>query len=585
MVSKYSKLIAITFIIAISIYSCAKIGTPSGGPKDVTPPKVVESKPAMNAINFNGKKVVITFDEFVQLSDITKNFVASPPMKKRPSILLRNKSVIVELEDSLKANSTYRLYFGNAIVDNNEKNPLKDYEFVFSTGNKIDSLSIRGRVIDAFDHKPESKESFYVMLYNKFQDSIPRKILPEYITKTDDKGWFSITHVRPDTFMIFALKDLNQNNLFDLPNEPIAFADTLISMNSARYFLPDSLIKPDTIGVDSMNRAPFKSQITLYSFTESHDKQYLKKYERLNLEKIDLIFNVPIFDSVQITPLNFSGNKWIEPDRPVKNDTMSYWITDSIALYMDTLKVKVGYSVYDSLERIIPRYDTISLVYKRPLKAKSKGTLPPLTVSKFGVVCSADNQMAFDLNNIVTLTANHPLVSFDINHISLVKTQDEKKTNVKFKLIQDSILSRKYYLNFKLEPQTDYQLVADSMTFKDIYGLLSDSLGCKFKTQKDDYYSKITLKLKNVREQMIVQLITEKGDLVQQKIINTDQDVVFGFLHPGKYKFKAIYDKNKNKIWDTGNFAKKLQPEKVVFNPKIIPVRSNFDMEEDWELE
>jgi hypothetical protein len=241
--------------------------------------------------------------------------------------------------------------------------------------------------------------------------------------------------------------------------------------------------------------------------------------------------------------------------------------------------------VYDSLERIVPRYDSISLVYKRPLKSKTKGALPPLMVSKFNVKCSAENQSAFDLNNTVTLLANHPVASVDLNHISLMKIQDEKKTNVKFKLVRDSVISRKYYVNFKLEPQTDYQLVADSMTFEDIFGQVSDSLGCRFKTQKDDYYSKITLKVANVHEQMILQLLTEKGDVVQQKIINKDQEIVFDFLHPGKYMFKAIYDKNKNKIWDTGNFGKKLQPEKVVFNTKIIPVRSNFYMEEEWKLD
>ena len=122
MISKYIKLSGFLCMVAILMYGCAKIGVPTGGPKDITPPKVVESTPAMNAILFKGKRIEITFDEFVQLSDINKNFVASPPMKKRPSILLRNKSVVIDLEETLKPNSTYRFYFGNAIVDNNEKN-------------------------------------------------------------------------------------------------------------------------------------------------------------------------------------------------------------------------------------------------------------------------------------------------------------------------------------------------------------------------------------------------------------------------------------------------------------------------------
>ena len=584
MISKYIKLSGFLCMVAILMYGCAKIGVPTGGPKDITPPKVVESTPAMNAILFKGKRIEITFDEFVQLSDINKNFVASPPMKKRPSILLRNKSVVIDLEETLKPNSTYRFYFGNAIVDNNEKNPLKNYEFVFSTGDKIDSLSLHGRVLDSFDHKPESKESFFVMLYNKFQDSIPRKVLPEYITKTDERGWFSITHVRPDTFMIFALKDLNQNFLFDLPNEPIAFSDTIIPFNN-KYYFPDSVLIPDTLGIDSLNRPPFKTQITLYSFTENHDKQYLKKSERLSLEKLEFFFNMPIIDSLQITPLNFSGRKWLMADTKLKNDTMEYWITDTTIVYDDTLKVRVGYSIYDSLERVVPRYDTVSLIYKKPAAAKNKSKIVASKISKFTVSCTAENQSAFDLNSRVALLFNHPLAAIDTGKIGLIKIQEEKKTKVKYKLVRDSVFLRRYFLNFKLEPATDYQLVADSMTFKDIYGQVSDSLGCKFKSQKDDYYGKIKLKVKNVHEQMIIQLLTEKGDVVVQKIIPKDQEIIFDFLHPGKYKLKAIYDTNKNKVWDTGIYSKKLQPEKVVFYKKEIPVRSNWDMEEEWELE
>jgi len=175
--------------LAVIIFSCAKIGTPTGGPRDVTPPKVVSSKPTMNSLDFKGKKVEITFDEYVQLLDISKNFVISPPLKKMPMVIMRGKSVVIDLEaDTLKQNTTYRFYFGNGIADNNERNILKNFEFVFSTGNTIDSLSFRGRVVDAFDHKPD-KESYFVMLYSKFQDSIPRKQLPDYITKTDEKGF------------------------------------------------------------------------------------------------------------------------------------------------------------------------------------------------------------------------------------------------------------------------------------------------------------------------------------------------------------------------------------------------------------
>jgi len=575
--------IVIPVILVVIFWACAKIGIPTGGAKDIIPPKVMESKPAINSVNFNGKKVEITFDEFVQLTDITKNFVISPPMKKAPLVILRNKSVVVTFDESLKQNSTYRLYFGNAIADLNEKNVLKNFEFVFSTGNIVDSLSLRGRVIDAFDHKPD-KESYIVMLYDKFHDSIPRKQLPEYITKTDEHGFFSLTHIRPDTFMIFALKDMNMNMRFDLPNEPIAFSDTLITMDK-KYFMPDSLIKPDSLSIDSTQRGPFKTQIKLYSFTERHDKQYLKKEERNIPEKLSFIFNVDIMDSLQIKPLNFARQNWLMPDYKMKNDTMNYWITDTSVVYKDTLKLRLGYSVYDSLQRVVPRYDTISIVFKKPLGGKGKTKLAKTKIAKLRVSSNVEAQPTFDLNNKLSLSPNHPLVQIDTSKIKLIRILDGKKSNLKYKITQDSIYERRYFVNFKVEPQTDYQLITDTMAFKDVYGQWNDSTGYKFKSQKDDFYGKIKLKIENVKSQMIIQLFTLKDELAAQKIINKDQEVVFDYVHPEKYRIKAIYDWNLNKIWDTGDFAKRLQPEKVIFYVKQIPVRSNWEVEETWKLE
>ena len=398
-----------------------------------------------------------------------------------------------------------------------------------------------------------------------------------------EKGFFSITHIRPDTFMVFALKDLNMNLRFDLPNEPIAFSDTLVPINQT-YFLPDSLVKPDSTAVDSTLRGPFKSQIRLYSFIEAHDKQYLKKQERPAREKIDFIFNTPV-DTLQITPLNFKRKNWLVPDYKMKNDTLIYWITDTSIVYKDTLKLRLGYTVLDSLERTIPKYDTVSLVYKKPIggKSKSKTALPK--IARLTVINNVPNQSTLDINSRISFTPNHPLASIDTAKIELNKILEGKTSRLKYKITHDSIFLRRYYLNFKIEPETDYQLMTDSLAFKDIYDLWSDSTGSKFRSQKDDYYAKIKLKVENVKEQMIIQLLSEAGSIVDQKVIEKDQLVVFDYLTPNKYKLKAIYDRNRNKIWDTGNFAKKLQPEKVIFNSKTLSVRSNWELEESWKLE
>lgn len=574
----------IAFLCAAFIVSgCAKVGTPTGGPKDVTPPRVVESTPAMNSTNFKGKKIEIKFDEFIQLIDINKNFVMSPPLKKKPMVMLRNKSIVVDLEEELQPNTTYRMYFSKAIVDNNEKNPLKNYEFVFSTGNVVDSLSLRGRVIDAFDHKTD-KDGFFVMLYNKFQDSIPRKQLPQYITKTDENGWFSLTHIRPDTFMIFALKDMNMNTLFDMPNEPIAFSDSLLHFNSKNYFMPDSLVKPDSSALDSTERGPFKAQIKLFSFTESHKKQYLKKFQRLAREKFDLLFNTEP-DTLQIQPINFTAKNWLEDDRKSLTDSISFWITDTSLVFKDTLKVRLGFSAPDSLGNMVPKYDTISLSWKKPVGAKGKQKALSRKTDKLEISANIKSQPTLDLNRNIDLQFNHPLQYIDSTRISLYKVTEKAKSPLKYYISHDTVWLRKFSIHFKLEPQTDYLLVMDTLAFKDLYGSNNDSTGYKFRTQKDDYYGKIKLNVENVNEQMIIQLLSEQGAVVTQKVIDKSGLVVFDYLNPGKYKIKAIYDHNGNKKWDTGDFALRIQPERVAFYLKTLALRSNWEMEETWKLE
>ncbi len=572
--------------IMLVLHSCAKPGMPTGGVKDITPPVVVESNPEKDATKFEGDKITITFNKFVQLKDLIKAFVISPPMKKKPEIVIRGKSVVVRFMEDLKPNTTYRLYFGDAIVDLHESNPLRNYDFVFSTGDYVDSLSLRGRVLNAFDDMP-NKDGIFIMLYNKFQDSIPRKQLPMYITKANSEGWFTITNIKPDSFMIFALKDLNQNYLFDNPSEAIAFSDTIIHI-STKYYLPkDSLsTKLDTMRSDSLRKVtiPFKPQVELYSFVETNLKQYLKKYSRSLPERIDLLFNNPLHDTINITPLNFKNKDWLLKDHPIKNDTLlTYWITDTSIIHNDTLKLKITYPVLDSLANYKPKNDTVKLVYRKP-KPKGRASKTPI-ITTLQIDCSCTEKPNVDLNDKVYLYAQYPISAIEMTNMYLYKSEEAKKIPVKFKLVHDSVLLRRYEVKFPLEPGYSYSLTADSAAFTSLYQLANDSISWGFKTQRDDYYGTIKLTVANVHEHMILQLMNDKDNLVTQKIINKDQLVVFDFLAPGKYKVKAIYDTNKNKIWDTGNFKKKIQPERVLYFKKELSIRSNWDDEEKWTLE
>lgn len=314
-----------TYILYICVFTlilfenCAKRGHPAGGPKDIEPPKVVKSTPENYTTNFNKQEFRVEFDEYIQLDKIMKELIVSPPMKKQPVVKLRGKLIEVEYEDTLRENTTYTFNFGNAIVDNNEGNPLKNYEFVFSTGDYLDSLSVRGMLVNSFDLKPY-KEPLYVMLYDNLTDSAPLLEIPYYINRTNEEGYFSINNVKNDTFEIFALKDANNNMIFDMPNEIIAFVDSVLMLKGELYHewismrdtvagdtIIDSLIviqdtiieMEDTTIVDSIPPEKHKNyafHVDLFAFEQEQIIQYLTDNSRPQSKKLKLTFNMPLHE-------------------------------------------------------------------------------------------------------------------------------------------------------------------------------------------------------------------------------------------------------------------------------------------------
>jgi hypothetical protein len=582
--------IFITGIILLVGASCAIVRSPEGGPKDFTPPKVVSSNPAPNSVRFDKKSVTLNFDEYIELKDLQQNFIISPPFKKRVVPKLRNNSrqVYIEFEEDLQPNTTYTLSFGNAIVDLHEGNPLPNFTFAFSTGDVIDSLTLTGRVVDALTQKPE-KESMYVMLYRKFNDTIPRKSFPAFVTKTNPKGWFSIPHVYADSFMIFALKDANMNMKFDQPGENIAFSDTAIVMDASYYQAPDSAVKPivysDSITVDSIDLFKGKkSQIDLFFFTEEHSRPNFLEYARKQSDQFTLTFELPP-DSFSLELLNPkpSIGKWFIPDNTLREDTMSYWITDTSLVSKDSLLVKLSYMALDSLDKPYLKTDTIDMVYKRPT-SKTKRAALAREVSKLSVASSTSTKPEVDLNGHIFLETSMPVSSFDKSKMALYMKDDTLQVPVSFDISRDSVHLRRFNLGFKLDANREYKFINDTMAFLSIYGQYNDSSAIEFKTRNDDYYGEIKLTLANTQGSIIVQVMDEKGGLVAQKFVNTDGLFVFDYMAPGKYGLKVIYDTNNNKKWDTGNWGLRLQPERTeIYNGEVL-VRSNWEVEARWEL-
>ncbi|PID95380.1 MAG: hypothetical protein CSA94_01920, partial [Bacteroidetes bacterium] len=264
-------LLSITFF-----FSCATIVAPTGGAKDETPPQPLRFFPPQNSTSFNGNKITITFDEFFKVDNIKKHLLISPPMKEDPTFKTMGKSLVITLADTLKENTTYRIYMGEAIVDLHEGNPIKNFDYTFSTGTEIDSLEIKGKVVDAYTQEPVS--NVLVMLYKNGYDSIPMKEIPDYLSRTDDNGFFVFKNLQKGEFMIFALSDINANYLFDLKSEPIAYYDSIITPEYVKPIsdsLVDKKLPEMNVGSDMLTLSLFKEMDTMFRYEQYIDANRL----------------------------------------------------------------------------------------------------------------------------------------------------------------------------------------------------------------------------------------------------------------------------------------------------------------------
>lgn len=581
------KKIALNILLGLSvslfIYSCANQGYPTGGPIDETPPRVTETKPENYALNFKGGKVEIFFNEFVRLENINEKFVVSPPFKKNPIVKLKGKSIYVKLEEELKENTTYTLDFGDGIVDNNEGNPLGDYQFVFSTGETIDSLSIKGKVDNAFDELPVEKSM--VMAYLNTHDSVPLTTVPDYIALTDSAGYFQLNNLREGTYKLFAIVDGNRDYLYNGPGETIGYFDELIVPTAHRFEQLDSIGGDSVVIKQATALEP--NNIHIRMFDEENPLQYLTGYKRPRREKLEFEFNAKRTDSLKIDFIGFEENPdWFLAERNSRRDTLSFWITDSTIYKRDTLLAALQYLKTDSTNRLVLFQDTVKLNFKDPKKAKAKNPKKKkknkTKIKKPSYNFSFKTSSSQDLNKYIPLTFDEPLANINYDSIHFYQLKDTLEIPADFKLEKDSKNLLQYNFVVDWQPETSYKIDIDSTAFQNIYGLYSDSFEGKITTRELEHYGKMFINVSGVKVPTLVQLLeSEKNERIfQTKKIKSDQTVIFDYLEPKTYIIKVIEDINDNGIWDTGNYKEGKQPEQVYYFLKELKVRSNWEVED-----
>lgn len=561
--------------------SCANRGSgPQGGPKDVAPPVAVSSKPANGARNYNKQTIEINFNEIVLLEKAYEKVVVSPPQAKSAIVKAYGKKVAVELLDTLQPNRTYIIDFADAIVDNNEKNPLKDYYFTFSTGDTLDSLMVGGTVIDAHTLNPTG--GIVVGLHSDLTDSAFTTRPFDYITKTDDAGKFWIKGIAEGSYKVYALGDMNGNYRYD-KGESMAFLDTVIVPTMEMTAEIDTIQRDSTTTdtIVTQTHPKYTAGIVLRSFTEEFKRAGFIKAERPEPYKMVLYFNAPNDSMPHIEPLNFAIDSACLQHANATRDTLVYWLADTLLWQQDTLSYTLTYQKTDSTDQLAWQTDTLHTVYRAQKSANKKKNNDKQTVKKEFLKLQTNASGTFDLYNPVTLSFDVPTTRDTTKQIVVEQQIDTLWQPVPATFVEADTIGQNYRIDYAWEPEKKYRLTIDSAAFTGINGLHTNKQEVALNIKSLESYATFYLILKNRQGNEIVELLDKDENVV--RTAPADDETVFQYLNPGDYFLRLFIDTNGNGRWDPGLYDEKRQPEEMFYFQYKITMRAFWDIEETWD--
>ena len=591
----------LTVILSLMV-ACASIGSPDGGPYDETPPVFLGSTPDPFALNVKNKRVEIEFDEFIKIEKAAEKVVVSPPQVIPPEIKTNGKKVVVQLDDSLKANTTYSIDFSDAIVDYNEGNPLGNFAFSFSTGDHIDTLAVSGTVLNASNLEPI--KGILVGLHSDLSDSAFCKKPFDRVSRTDADGRFIIRGIAPGSYRAYALQDANQNYMFDQKSEMIAFLDSVVVPYTEMCIRQDTTWV-DSLTIDTIHAIPYTrympDDLVLLAFTEASTQRYLTKAERTELNRFSIFFSLGADSLPLLTPLNFPEEDAYIVQASIDYDSITYWMKDSLVYYQDTLSFALTYEYTDTAGLLVPRTDTLSLVPKktrarilqeeekkrqeaqkeRERRMKRGDTIPEIKAQPKFLSIRIEGGSNMNLNSNVLITFGEPIVWYDEAAIHLYKKVDTLWVDEPHVFRQRKHELMGYELLGEWRPDVEYKVVIDSAAFVGLYGLCSKKQEVSLKFKSLDKYSTLYLTVQNAQPGYMVQLLGS-GEKVarQQRVVKEQAD--FFFLAPGTYHVRVFNDRNGNGVWDTGLYESKEAAEEVYYFPGKIEMRENWDYMQEW---
>lgn len=565
---------------------------PLGGERDIIPPQVVKSTPQNFSTQFKGRTISIEFDEFVKLDKISQQALISPAPPSNPEYRIRGKSVQVRFQEDLFENTTYTIFFGNAIVDLTENNPIEGYTFVFSTGSVLDSMSVAGQLHDAFSGKPA--EGAYAFLYltdndTISQDSLIFKKKPYYVARADKQGNYRFRNLRNEAYYLFGLNDKNSNLLYDKGGEEVAFFEDLVIPEYREPMKADTSMpvetneKTDRAAVflakkraDSVYHTGFK-QHKLRLFTEVDSTQRLLRAEAVSKSQLRFAFRYPA-KNVKVEPMDSLPSDFtlIRHYSP-KTDTLYWYFRENV---LDSLRIHV------SLDTLIN--DTLHLALS-PRQSAVPQRRPSRTTAKEGVLGYQTNVAGrrVEIGEPLRFVFAEPVIETLWRDSTLfVAGADSTYNAVRF-IQTDSAGISFQFDNQPFTPDVNYSLFIPDSVFISLNNRVNDSIELAWKVPGPAEYGNllIDMSLPDNYPQLVIQLMNQREDVLQQLLISKSGRIAFNNLRPAKYKLRAIVDNNGNGRWDTGNLTQCLQPEQMLLLNKELEIRSNWDIEETWEVE
>ncbi|MFR9503622.1 MAG: Ig-like domain-containing protein [Rikenellaceae bacterium] len=579
---------------------CASILSPTGGPRDSLPPLIVALEPDNYTTNFDSKTIYIEFDEFVNIIDQQKEFYTSPAMKSTPTILTRGRGVVVTIKDTLQENTTYSLNFGSSIRDNNEGNPLHSMRYVFSTGDKIDSMMISGYTEESYKADSVSKSFIYFFPVDSIEnvaqyDSTLFKYKPSSIARAENNGIFIAQNLKPIRYRVYAIEDTNGNQMYEPATDKVGFLDYDVSPQELQGF---------SIWYDSIRQYVVADpQLYFRMFTDvAFKRQIIQGSERPVQHKAMLYFGAP---NPQIESISFGSipaEEVIVDPLTRNSDTIALWFTSPPEQLPDTIRTVVSYYKHDSINNLVLSHDTLKLAWRFIESKEAEKRRKEKEAERDAAIAAGrewedpDNPFGYKISpkgeinpeRHLTLDFDYPLVSIDTARMLLTSMDaDCIITDRKFTIDRDTADLRRYYIRSQWGSPTDkYTLTMPRGVFTDIAGQSNDSLVNSYTIANPEKYATVLIHLREGHTsgaKYTLQLLDGNNKLIEEKAGLSAGDIKFNYVPIGNIRMRIIEDMNGNGIWDSGNLIERRQAERsAIYSSKG---EDTFTTKAFWEME